>query len=619
MLRTFAIMILATMLTAGPALAEAPATTVSRPARVSSTWVPLWAKKAVWYQIFPERFRNGDPSNDPRLEDTKGSWPHDSTSPWHVSPWTSDWYELQPWEKLNGKDVWFNIQRRRYGGDLQGVLDKLDYLQKLGVNAIYLNPVFASPSLHKYDGLMYHHIDPNFGPDPEGDRRLIDTEDPGDPATWHWTAADKLALRLVSEVHRRHMHIIFDGVFNHIGMASPFFQDVVKHQQQSKYKDWFDIKSWEDPVAGTHFDYNGWFGVKELPDWRQDQNGIVPGPKDYIFAITRRWMAPDDRVADGIDGWRLDVAYCVKHPFWKDWSRLVRRINPRAYMTAEVIDTVEANKPFLQGDEFTAVMNYNFAFATSEFFIDRKHRISASEFDRRLRTLREAYAPSIAYGMQNLFDSHDTARLASNIVNRDRVEYRDWPKYCDLSKGSDRQYRTTAPDEDDRRVQRLMVLFQMTYVGAPMIYYGDEAGMWGANDPDCRKPMVWDDLHYRDEAYLPDGSLNAKPDRVAFDHDLFAWYQKLIAIRRGSDALQLGAFKTLLTDDAHGIYSFLRSQGPQQVVVVLNNSQSGRTCHVSVPPGTYRDMLQNRTLSARDGRLNLFVGSVSGAILERQP
>ena len=150
-------------------------------------WVPEWAKKVVWYQIFPERFCNGDPTNDPKVENLEGAWPHDHTSPWEVHPWTSDWYELQPYEKKNGKDVWFNIQRRRYGGDLQGIIDKLDYLQDLGVTALYLNPVFESPSLHKYDGIMYHHIDANFGPDPEGDRALIATEVPDDPNTWVWT------------------------------------------------------------------------------------------------------------------------------------------------------------------------------------------------------------------------------------------------------------------------------------------------------------------------------------------------------------------------------------------------------------------------------------------------
>lgn len=155
-------------------------------------FVPDWAKGIVWYQIFPERFWNGDPGNDPRLEDQAGAWPHDQSPPWQIHPWTADWYELQPYERANGQSLWHNLQRRRYGGDLQGIIDRLDYLQDLDVDALYLNPVFSAPSSHKYDGAAYHHVDPTFGPDPEGDRALMAQENPADPATWVWTAADKL-------------------------------------------------------------------------------------------------------------------------------------------------------------------------------------------------------------------------------------------------------------------------------------------------------------------------------------------------------------------------------------------------------------------------------------------
>ena len=132
---------------------------------MQSDFVPEWAKRAVWYQIFPERFWNGDPGNDPTLTSMKNSWPFDLTEPWEVHPWTSDWYARQPYELVNGKPIWHHLFRRRYGGDLQGILDRLDYIQDLGITAIYLNPVFQAPSLHKYDGATYHHIDPHFGPD----------------------------------------------------------------------------------------------------------------------------------------------------------------------------------------------------------------------------------------------------------------------------------------------------------------------------------------------------------------------------------------------------------------------------------------------------------------------
>ena len=154
-----------------------------------------WQKKVVWYQIFPDRFCNGDTSNDPKLIDQKGCWPHELIEPWQVHPWNSDWYELQPYEKENREDIWYNTTRRRYGGDIQGIINKLDYLNDLGITGIYLNPVFVAPSHHKYDIAYYHHIDPTFGPDPEGDKKIIANEIPDDPSTWKWTSADSLALK----------------------------------------------------------------------------------------------------------------------------------------------------------------------------------------------------------------------------------------------------------------------------------------------------------------------------------------------------------------------------------------------------------------------------------------
>ena len=143
-----------------------------------------WFHQAIWYQIFPERFRNGDPRNDPDPASLAGTWPYKVPAGWAVVPWTSDWYALQPWEKADGWGMNTNMQLRRYGGDLQGIIDELDYLKKLGVNALYLNPIFESPSLHKYGAAMYHHVDRHFGPDPAGDLTLYQQEDPGDPATW---------------------------------------------------------------------------------------------------------------------------------------------------------------------------------------------------------------------------------------------------------------------------------------------------------------------------------------------------------------------------------------------------------------------------------------------------
>lgn len=566
-------------------------------------FVPAWAKEVVWYQIFPERFRNGDPSNDPKVEDTDGAYPHDITSPWEIHPWGSDWYKLRPYETKNGKSIWFNIQRRRYGGDLQGIIDKLDYLQDLGITALYLNPVFTSPSLHKYDGVTFHHIDPNFGPDPDGDRKLTESEVFDDPSTWVWTSADKLALLLIEEAHKRGMKIIFDGVFNHMGIKSVPFEDVVKNQQKSRYADWFSVKSWDDPEKGSKFEYEGWFGVKELPEIKEDENGIVAGPKKYIFDITKRWMAPNGDPSKGIDGWRLDVAFCIQHKFWKDWRKEVKAINPEAYITAEVIDTISVVKEYLGGDEFDAVMNYNFGFAAADFIVAEKTRIPATAFAAMMEDLVTAFPGGVPYVQQNLFGSHDANRIGSHIVNRDLARYRYWGNYFNVSKGDNPSYNTRKPDAAEKQIQKLFVILQMTSVGAPMIYYGDEAGMWGANDPDCRKPMIWDDIRYEDETTLPDQSAKPAADKVETDYDLLAHYKKMIKIRNENKALQTGDFKTVLADDDKELYGFERTLNSDKIIVIINVSSSEQSFDLSEHSGTYTDLISGSSYNQCRGRI----------------
>jgi len=585
---------------------------------IKDDFIPQWAKKVVWYQIFPERFRNGDPGNDPDIESLEGAWPHDSTSPWQVHPWNSDWYELQPYEKENGKEIWFNIQRRRYGGDLKGIIDKLDYLKELGVGALYLNPVFWAPSLHKYDAITYHHIDPHFGPDPEGDKKKIAGEINDDPSKWVWTSADKLFLQLIDEVHKREMKIIIDGVFNHMGIRSWIFHDVIKNQKRSKYKDWFSVTSWDDTIKGTEFGYEGWFGVKELPEFKEDDNGIVEGPKNYIFQITKRWMDPDNdgNPSDGIDGWRLDVAFCIKHKFWKDWRRHVKSINPEAYITAELVDPPDQIAPYLKGDEFDAVMNYNFLYSCSEFFVDEKTRITVSEFDKKLKELRDAFPDCVSYVQQNLLDSHDTQRITSHIINKDMAKIRNWGETFEMWKGSNPDYNTSKPGYDEYRILKLIIIFQMTYIGAPYIYYGDEAGMWGANDPCCRKPMVWDDFKYRDEIFLPDQNLREKPGTVSFNTELFEHYKRMISIRNSYPALQLGDFRTLLTDDGNEIYAFERKSDLQSIMIILNNSDSLRTITLETDHNEYyTDLLNGDMIVAENGEISFKIDKKWGRIL----
>lgn len=559
---------------------------------------PQWSKGIVWYQVFPERFNNGDPSNDPKVNDQNGAYPFDDTSAFQIHPWTSDWYQLQPYEQKNRKDIYFNIQRRRYGGDLQGILNKLDYIQSLGVNAIYMTPIFWSPSSHKYDALCYHHVDPTFGPDPAGDIEMMKKENPLAPETWVWTKADLLALKLIEEVHKRKMYIIFDGVFNHLGVKNFAFEDVVKNQQKSAYKDWFDIINWQDSSTGKKFEYKGWFGVKTLPELKEDSAGIVAGPKQYIFNSTMRWMNPMNKgVAYGIDGWRLDVAYDVGHPFWKDWRKWVRSINPNAYLTAELVYNIEQTRPYLSGDEFDATMNYNFAFIMHDFFVQDTSASTVTQFDGKLKELREAFGENVAFNMQNLMNSHDATRLASAVANPDGIKFGNWGKYFNWSqKSNNKKYNARKPTAEQIQKQKLIVAFQMLYLGAPMFFYGDEAGMWGANDPDCRKPMLWADKKYDAETFNPNQSTH-DPDEVLFNQDLFNWYKKFIGIRQQYESVRLGSYNTLVVDDAKRMYAFSRKLGNEEVIVIVNRSNKPLLFTHQVLEGRqYKNILTNQTV-----------------------
>jgi cyclomaltodextrinase / maltogenic alpha-amylase / neopullulanase len=583
---------------------------------------PDWAKKAVWYQIFPERFRNSDSKNDPVLADIKGAYPNDMQSAHQTHPWGSDWYELQPYEKTNGKSIWHNIQRRRYGGDIQGIIDKLDYVQDLGINAIYLNPIFTAPSAHKYDAACLHHVDPSFGPDPVGDQLTMLTEDPSNPETWTWTKADKLALKLIKECHKREIHIIFDGVFNHTGVNFFAFKDIERNGEASKYKDWYIINAFANKDKGTKLDYKGWFGVKELPELRKD-NGttLAKGPKDYIFASTKRWMDPDNNgnPSDGIDGWRLDVAYCVPHPFWKEWHKVVRSVNPYAYTSAEVVQTPEQERDYVQPDEFSATMNYNFAMSTFEYFISDKTKVKTSEFDYQLMRLRNIMGDKPTQVMQNLYGSHDTNRFLSAIVNKDRETMRSWSKYFEWSQAEkNKAFDTRKPAQSERVTQKLMAIFQMTYIGAPMIYYGDEVGMWGANDPDCRKPMLWEDLKYEDEKMLANQTTK-RPDHVAADLLMRDFYRKLIAFRKAHPALTLGNYKTFMVNDEQQLFGFVRTYEDEAVYILLNNSDKTQTAKVTLPKNqTYRDLISGDRYETTMETRTFAVSPKNGLILVRE-
>ncbi len=543
-------------------------------AQNKSESVPSWAKKAIWYQIFPERFSNGNLSNDPKPEDMEGAWPYFVPEGWQNHPWTSDWYKLHPWEVKTGKDFYWNAGVRRYGGDLQGIINKLDYLKQLGINAIYLNPIFESPSLHKYDATMYHHVDNNFGPDPEKDVAIWAQENPADPTTWNWTTADRIFLKLINECHKRGMKIILDGVFNHTGTQFWAFQDIVKNQQNSKYKNWFTIKTWDDPkTEANEFEYEGWLGVKDLPEIREDAKGLVTGPREHVHAIVQRWMDPngDGNPNDGIDGWRLDVAEMVNHNFWKEFRTWVKGINPDAYIVGEIWWEDWQNykmmnaAPWLKGDQFDAVMNYRFVRALKNFVINKKDQIGPQGLIDSLNTLYKEYPTENNYVMMNLLDSHDVERVSTMVVNPDLLYDHG---------GNPAQTRTfdvRKPTLQEREIQKLIVGMQFTLPGAPQIYYGDEVGMWGGDDPDCRKPMVWKELKYETETTHPFG-LARTVDEVKFDENIFKWYQKMATIRNENKVLSLGDIKFYIFDEAKKIMGYRRVFEGENIFMIINNN-----------------------------------------------
>lgn len=527
--------------------------------------IPEWAKGIVWYQIFPERFANGDTSNGPEAEKV---FINDKTIPddWSVTKWTSDWFEQSDWEKKRGGNFNHHLYERRYGGDIKGIIDKLDYLKELGVGAIYLNPVFEAVSLHKYDGSSFHHIDVNFGPDPKGDRLKIMEEIPESPSTWKWTEADKLFLKLIDEVHKRGVKIIIDGVFNHTGVQFWAFQDIFKNQDKSKYKDWFIINSFDDlSTEKNEFDYKGWWGIKSLPEFNRTTNDLADGPKQYIFKSTKRWMDPngDGDPSDGIDGWRLDVAREVPMGFWKQWQNIVKSINPNSIIVGELW---ELSPDFISADgPFDALMNYNFAFAVNDFFIADKNQIIVDEFINQLKQIDNTYPEENLFVLQNLLSSHDTERLASMIMNPDRKYDRDGNEL-------NKKYNPGKPTKEVYEKQKLIVAFQMLYRGAPMIYYGDEVGMWGADDPHCRKPMIWDDLNYDDEIIdNTSGFANGFGSyTVEQNKDLLYFYKKLIKLRNDYLELTKGDVNFIYKNNEQKTFAFERTLNNKKVICVFN-------------------------------------------------
>lgn len=520
-----------------------------------------WAQGAVWYQVFPERFRNGNPLNDPRDPGT------------FLARWNSDWYASDPIEKQSwlarqfdpktpppreerNQERYYWIFDRRYGGDLQGVVEKLDHLRSIGVTAIYLNPIFQAQSLHKYDASDFRHIDANLAwPAEAGAPPAVwepDPEETKDPKTWKWTPADRYFIDVFLPACRaKGIRVIIDGVWNHSGRPFWAFQDVVRNGKDSRYADWFYCRfdANGNLIGWRAWDQNnGW-----LPKFRQTDDGdLHPEIKDHLFNVTRRWMDPngDGDPSDGIDGWRLDVALDLGAPFWRDWYALVKSINPAAITIGEIWDRMAK---FPQGKYFDTQMHYPFAYPVLDW-LGVRPGMKVADLHRRLD---EAFGDKpferrlIA---QNLFASHDTDRYVSMLFNPGR----EYDQRNSILRGE--MYNAGKPPMEYFERSILGVAIQATYIGAPMIYYGDELGMWGADDPDCRKAAPWADLPPNDN-----------PEDRAMP-EMTAAYAKWFNLRQDPELgpiLRFGNVRHLDagTDD---VFAFEREYQGRRAVVAVN-------------------------------------------------
>ena len=527
-------------------------------AKVPRFTVPAWAQNGVFYQIFPERFANGDPSNDPDFSEPyyKGrtELPAGGKTNGEYYHLVKDWYDIAGLTKspyrTDGRPDYMSF----YGGDIAGVRQHLDYLQDLGVTILYFNPLFPARSNHKYEAYDYKAIDPHFGT-PQEFRAFVD------------------------DCHARGIRVVADWVINHIGDSSPFFQDTVEKGKKSQYWDWFEWKKWPlpatEPKDWREF-YACWWGFSHMPDLNYDlsrpndqENSIrdIADAKpnwpvvNYVLDSAEWWMKDMN-----IDGFRLDVPNEVPFWVWKLFREKVRSVKSDAYLVGEIWSDAG---DWVAPDCFDATMNYKYFKDPVTSFIG-KGQTDAAQFDRELAAGRAAYPEQAVRAMMNLVDSHDTPRYLTSIgLNRAR--------------------------------QKLTALFEMTYVGAPHVYYGDEVAMEGGADPDCRRPFYW--------------KWEADPARK----DMHDWYRGLIRLRDANPTLATGEFVTLAAQGR--TYAFARRDGDATFVVVLNAGDANAS--VAVPlaelgltTASFEDALTGRALAAAGGTLPVPLAGVSGAVLK---
>ncbi len=535
---------------------------------------PDWAKNVIWYQIMVDRFRNGDKTNDPE----------------NTLPWRWDWFK--PYTEKEKKNFYGagGVWERYFGGDLQGLIEKLDYLQDLGVTAIYLNPMFEANSHHKYNTTDYRHIDDNFGF--KDDIKEVEHIETIDSKTWQWTKTDNLFLDFLKIAKDKGFKIILDGVFNHSGTEFWAFKDIVKNREKSQFKDWYVIKDWNakpEETEGAGFLYEGWCGFLSLPDYAVVDNDLNVGIRNHIYDITVRWLNPTGNLEDGIDGWRLDVPEWIVKNFWTNWRKVVKSVNPNAYIVGEIWGVVP---DWLNGGEFDAIMNYEWNKILCKYFYPggKTKAIKTTEFINELLTLLESYSYEVNFVLQNLLSSHDIDRIVSAIYNR-----AGWKQGRIQDDNPD--YNSFLPDEKSYEIMKLIIVFQMLYAGAPMIYYGDEVGMYGADDPANRMAMWWEDL-------MPYDNLDFK-----IRYDLLEHYKYFIAMRNTFPVFRCGAINFLFADDEKNILVFERTDGESYSIIILNNSSEKQSIEFQLPD--YYADFQLVDISKKEN-VNFINGKISG-------
>ena len=596
--------------------------------------VPAWSKEAIWYQIFVERFRNGDTINDPTPADMSGGYPAKIPDNWKITPWGHDWYSHEDWlDNVDARDFNSKVQARRYGGDLQGVLDKIDYIQSLGITAVYFNPLNDSPSLHKYDARNYAHIDRNFGPDPAGDRILMNLET-HDAPKWQWTSADLLFLKIIDEFHKRGIRVIMDYSWNHTGRAFWALDDIRKNGRDSKYADWYTIVKFDDPATPEdELTYEGWGGNNPwMPVFKKDiippDDKVMPfegnfhseSLKQHIFNVTRRWLDPDGNgnPSDGVDGFRLDVAGEIPMGFWREYRKVVRSVNPEAYLIGEIWwlewpDKLLDPEVYLRGDQFDAIMNYRWYRVARGFFAQAEPVLTATAFIGETERISKGINTGNLQAMMNVASTHDSPRLSTSFYNKTMDKYKAKP-------AEDPDYKINKPDERTRREQIMLLIHQFTFIGAPQIWYGEEAGMWGADDPDCRKPMVWEDISYEDEraAYDPSGSRPV--DIVSPDTALRSFYRNLCRMRKDNPVLAYGDLQFTVADDRKMLLGYSRIQGNEEVEIIFNRSDSVQVVNVPVKTdGVFEGMLSDSGTKFKsiNKKIEVNLKPLSGMVLRR--